>query len=43
MKLTKKELLRRIRITKPNTFKRMLYVLIFIARYSGVDLKEKLK
>ena len=43
MKLTKKELLRRIRITKPNTYKRMLYTLIFMATCLGITIKEENK
>lgn len=43
MKLTNKELLRRIRITKPYTIKRMMYGLIYIARKTGISLNLKEK
>ena len=38
--LTDKELLRRIKITKPCTVKRMVYGLMYIARKTGITIGE---
>ena len=40
MKLTDKELLRRIRITKPGTVKRAIYALIYVARLSMFSVED---
>ncbi len=43
MKLTKKELLRRIKITKPYTVKSLTYCLLFLSQHLGISLKENNK
>jgi hypothetical protein len=40
MKLSKKELLRRIKLTKPCTTKRVYYGLLYIAKCTMIDMNE---